>query len=195
MEPIDLAPAVRRMTDLITAVPDDQLTAPTPCTEATLGDLIDHVSTFSRAFAAAATKKTDDFGGRPSKADAANLGPDWRTRIPQQLAGLADAWSDPSAWSGMTKAGGLDLPGEVAGVIALDELVVHGWDIARASSQPYDCEPELVEAAIGFVKPIAEGGQPPREGLFKAPVAVPDDAPPLDRLIGLTGRDPAWSPG
>jgi hypothetical protein len=24
---------------------------------------------------------------------------------------------------------------------------------------------------------------------------VPDDAPLLDRVIGLTGRDPAWSPG
>jgi hypothetical protein len=29
-------------------------------------------------------------------------------------------------------------------------------------------------------------------GLFGAPVAVPDSAPLLDRLIGLTGRDPAW---
>jgi hypothetical protein len=31
-------------------------------------------------------------------------------------------------------------------------------------------------------------------GLFGAPVAVPESAPLLDRLIGLTGRDPAWKP-
>jgi len=31
--------------------------------------------------------------------------------------------------------------------------------------------------------------------LFGPVVEVPDDAPLLDRVIGLTGRDPAWSPG
>jgi hypothetical protein len=33
-----------------------------------------------------------------------------------------------------------------------------------------------------------------RDGLFGPVVEVPDDAPLLDRVIGLTGRDPAWSP-
>ena len=37
----------------------------------------------------------------------------------------------------MTQAGGVDLPGEVAGLVALNELVVHGWDIATASGQDY----------------------------------------------------------
>jgi len=195
MESIDLGPAVRRMTDLITAVPDDLLTAPTPCTKSTVGDLVDHIGGFSLAFTAAARKSFGDGGNRGPAANAANLGPDWRTRIPRDLEALAEAWRDPSAWTGMTKAGGLDLPGEVAGVIALDELVVHGWDIARASGQSYDCEPELVAAATAFVAPIAESGEAPREGLFGPPVAVPADASPLDRLIGMTGRDPAWSPG
>ena len=36
---------------------------------------------------------------------------------------------------GTTKAGGLELPGEVAGLVALDELVIHGWDVARSSGQ------------------------------------------------------------
>jgi uncharacterized protein (TIGR03086 family) len=182
------------MTDLMTAISDDQLTAPTPCAKSSLGDLIDHVGGFALAFTAAATKSFGELGSRGPAADAANLGPDWRTRIPKDLAALAEAWRDPSAWTGMTKAGGLDLPGDVVGAIAVDELVVHGWDIARASGQPYDAEPELVEAATAFVKPIAESGEAPREGLFGPPVPVPADAPPLDRLIGMTGRDPAWSP-
>ena len=32
-------------------------------------------------------------------------------------------------------------------------------------------------------------------GLFGPPVSVPDSAPLFDRLLGLTGRDPAWQPG
>lgn len=32
-------------------------------------------------------------------------------------------------------------------------------------------------------------------GLFGPPLPTPNDAPLLDRLIGLTGRDPAWLAG
>jgi uncharacterized protein (TIGR03086 family) len=94
----------------------------------------------------------------------------------------------------MTQAGGVELPGEVAGLVALDELVVHGWDIARASGQTYHCDRALLEAVHGFVAQFSGPGQEAaREGLFGPVVEVPEEAPLLDRVIGLTGRDPAWS--
>jgi uncharacterized protein (TIGR03086 family) len=86
-------------------------------------------------------------------ADASRLGPDWRTRIPERLAELASAWDDAEAWTGMTQAGGVELPGEVAGLVAVNELMVHGWDIAVASGQRFACQPQLVEAALSFVRP------------------------------------------
>ena len=96
----------------------------------------------------------------------------------------------------MTRAGGVDLPAEAAGLVALDELVVHGWDVARASGQPYDCDPELLEVVHGFVAQFSAPGQEAqREGLFGPVVAVPDDAPLLDRVLGLSGRDPSWKAG
>ena len=110
MEPIDLGPAVRRMTDLVTAVPDQELTAPTPCAEATLGDLIDHVNGLSLAFAWAAAKSFPSGRSQAPSGDASRLDPDWRTRIPAQLTRLAEAWRDPAAWEGMTEAGGIELP-------------------------------------------------------------------------------------
>src|SRR5207248_426338 len=132
--------------ELVAGAPDEILTAPTPCPDYRLGDLIDHVGGLALAFTAAAEKDAGDATSQAPSGDASRLGDDWRTRIPRDLGRLAEAWRDPEAWTGMTKAGGVELPGEVAGVVALDELVVHGWDVARASGQPYDPDPDLVEA-------------------------------------------------
>jgi uncharacterized protein (TIGR03086 family) len=192
--PVNMAPATKRMAELIRGVPDAALGNPTPC-DIPLGALLDHVGTLTLAFTAAARRDYSTFTGPPPAPDVANLGADWRERIPRSLEALAAAWNDREAWTGMTKAGGLDLPGELAGVIALDEIVVHGWDVARSSGQPFEVELDLLEAVHGFVSPLADSNTPmPREGLFGPPVPVPADAPLLDRVIGLTGRDPAWSP-
>jgi uncharacterized protein (TIGR03086 family) len=189
----DLAPAARRMADLVLAVPDSLLSEPTPCPEYTLGDLLDHVGGFARAFTAAATKAPEAEVEAPRPGDASQLEDGWRTRIARDLRGMADAWRDPQAWTGMTKVGGVDLPGEAAGVIGLDELVVHGWDVARASRQPYDCDTASLEAIMGFVALDSPMGQLARSnGIFGPPVELPAAGPLLDRVIGLTGRQPAW---
>lgn len=195
MSTVDLTPAARRLADLVRAIPDEMLDAPTPCPNYTLGDLVDHVGGAARAFTGAAVKDTGDATSHAPSGDASRLVDDWRTRIPRDLAGLADAWHDPDAWTGMTKAGGVDLPGEVAGLVALDEIVIHGWDIARAMGQDYDYDPSSIDAVQGFVLQFSQPGQEElRAGLFGPVVEVPEDAPLLDRVIGLTGRDPAWSP-
>ena len=95
----------------------------------------------------------------------------------------------------MTAAGGLELPGEVAGLVALDELVLHGWDVARASGQAFDVDQPALEAVHGFVSQFSGPGQEDsRAGLFGPVVSVSDDASLLDRVVGLAGRDPGWSP-
>jgi uncharacterized protein (TIGR03086 family) len=195
MTSVDIEPAAQRMADLVRGVPDQMLDAPTPCPAYNLGDLLDHVGGAALAFTGAARKETGDATSQGPSGDASRLGDDWRERIPRDVAALSDAWRDPEAWDGMTKAGGVDLPGGVAGLVALDELVIHGWDIARASGQRYEPDPESLEAVHGFVSQFSEPGQEAaRAGLFGPVVDVPDDAPMLDRVIGLTGRDPDWSP-
>lgn len=189
---LDLEPATHVLTDLVVGVRDDQLTDPTPCTQASLGDLLDHVAGLSMAFTSAATKTWPEGGSQGPSADASRLGTDWRTRIPEGLATLAAAWRDEAAWSGMTQAGGQDLPGEMAGLIALDEVVVHGWDIAVASAQQFSCDPELAQAVYGFVQSAVGQNPEGSPNLFGPPVPVRDDAPLFDRLLGLTGREPAW---
>jgi uncharacterized protein (TIGR03086 family) len=158
-----------------------------------VADLLDHLDGLCLAFIAAAAKDRVAGSQAPS-ADRSQLGPDWRTRIPGRLAQLARAWQDETAWAGLTRAGGVDLPGEVAGRVAINEVVVHGWDIAAATGHDYACETELVQAAYAFVQSAVAQNPGGSSGLFGPPVTVPDTAPLLDRLIGLTGRDPAWRP-
>jgi uncharacterized protein (TIGR03086 family) len=190
MNMIDLGPATSRMTQLLASIDDDQLGGPTPCPNTSLGDLIDHIGSLTKGFTLVARKEAGS-STRPTAPDATNLEPGWRERVAGDLTTLAAVWRDPAAWEGMTKAAGIDLPGEVAGLVALDELVVHGWDLAVASDQAYDPTAEEIEAATQFVT----GFTAPRDGnLFGPIVTVPDDAPPLDKLLGLTGRDPRWAP-
>jgi len=186
---VDLGPAARRLAELLGGITDEQLTAPTPCPEYRLGDLLEHVSGLAWAFTDAAAK-TPGSGGQPPAGDASRLSPDWRTGIPEQLAALARAWTEPAAWEGLTRAGGVELPAEVMGMVALNELVVHGWDVARASGQPYTADQASLEVSLQIVTPEEDGGS---NGPFGPPVPVPADASLQDRVIGLSGRDPAWS--
>jgi uncharacterized protein (TIGR03086 family) len=190
---LDLEPATRTLTALVKGVRDDRLGAPTPCRETSVGDLLDHINGLSIALTAAARKVSPPGGSQGPPADASRLGADWRTRIPERLKELGQAWREDGAWLGMTQAGGQDLPAELVGVIALDEVVVHGWDIAVATGQSFSCPPELVEAAYGFVQPAVAQNPQGTPGLFGPPVPVGEDAPRFERLLGLTGRDPAWS--
>jgi uncharacterized protein (TIGR03086 family) len=76
------------------------------------------------------------------------------------------------------------------GAVAVNELVVHGWDLARATGQEYEPDPDALAASHDFL--AASVGDPSRDSIFGPVVAVPDDAPLLDHAIGLSGRDPNW---
>ena len=79
--------------------------------------------------------------------DAARLAADWRDRIPADLAALARAWAKPARMDRDDPDRNQDAPAEMVGVTVADELVVHGWDVAQATGQPYTAEPVLVGAA------------------------------------------------
>ena len=195
MDTVDLGPAAQRLADLVARVTDDELGNPTPCPAYTVGDLVEHVGGLALAFTAAANKERSKYTEEPAPGSAERLGDDWRTRIPRDLANLAQAWRNPEAWTGMTRIAGGDSPAEVVGLVAADELVVHGWDVARATGQPYDPEPAVLDAARSFLAMFASPDAPAGpEVAFGPSRPMPDDAPPLDRVVALAGRDPGWAP-
>ncbi|WP_327716365.1 TIGR03086 family metal-binding protein [Streptomyces sp. NBC_00490] len=187
----DLGPQTRTLARLAQAVRDDQLTDPTPCPAMAVRNLLGHLLGLSVAFRDAARKDLGPTTNTDPASAVPDIGPGWREELPKVLDELADAWRDPSAWTGMTRAGGVDLPGEVAGAVAIDELVIHGWDLARATGLPYDPDPAALQVSYDFLLAAAkeddQGG-----GIFGPVVPVPDGAPLLDRAVGLSGRDPGW---
>lgn len=196
MDNVDLGPAARQLAGLVARVPDAELGKPTPCPAYTLGDLIDHVGGLALAFAAAARKDGGPYTGMQPSGDAGRLRDDWRARIPRDLAALAGAWRDPAAWDGMTRIAGDDAPAAIIGLSAADELVVHGWDMARATGQPYQCPPELLQAAHSFLIQFASPDLPAGPEVPFGPARpVPGGAPLLDKVLALAGRDPGWPAG
>ncbi|MFI0483916.1 TIGR03086 family metal-binding protein [Actinomadura sp. 9N215] len=183
---IDLTPACDRMVGILAAVARDQLSNATPCTGYSVGDLIDHVDLVAEGAAALALKETSESAGR--EPSAANLGDDWWDGVAAHLWALGAAWKDPAAWQGSTDAGGLELPNDVWGKIALTEVVVHGWDLAKATGQPVDMPEEAVRACLDHVAVFVPNAPVP--ALWGPAVEVPADAPLIDRVVGITGRTP-----
>jgi uncharacterized protein (TIGR03086 family) len=191
----NLEPATRLLADLVTRVDDGELASPTPCPAYAVGDLIEHVGTMALAFTAAANKERSPYVEMQPAGDASRLADDWRARIPADLAALARAWRQPGAWAGMTRIAGMDSPAGMTGLVVADELAVHGWDLARATRQPYDCDPAVLDAALSFLGQFASPDAPAGPQVpFGPSLARPADAPLLDRVVALAGRDPGWSP-
>ena len=181
--------AAAEVARIVAGVRDDQLPDPTPCAGTPVAGLLDHAMGFTLAFRLAAEKTP--LHGAP-RADATQLPADWRERLPQQLDDLVAAWAQPSASEGMAEAGGVEMPAPVMGVIALNETLVHGWDLAVATGQPYRPDPGAAARCLEFVLEFGKAAPEARDGIYGPVVPVPDDAPVFDRLLGQTGRDPGW---
>ncbi|MFI5974357.1 TIGR03086 family metal-binding protein [Streptomyces sp. NPDC051452] len=194
MTMVDLGPQTRILARLAESVPDGLLSGPTPCPDLAVRHLLGHLLGLSVAFRDAARKDLDATTDTSPGSAVPDIGPGWRAELPKALDELAEAWRDPAAWTGLTRAGGVDLPGAIAGAVVADELVIHGWDLARATGQDYAPDPAALDSAQVFLHAAAD--DPNRgNGLFGPVVRLPEDASPLDRAVGLSGRDPKWRPG
>ena len=128
---IDLTSTTDRTRTVVAGVRDDQLDLPT-LLDGPVRQLANHLLGLCIAFRDAAAKVDGPTTNTPPAPVEDPLPDDWRSLLDGRLAELAVAWSDPAAWEGMTKAGGVDLPGEICGLVAMDEVLLHGWDLAPA---------------------------------------------------------------
>lgn len=191
---LDLEPAARQIGELISSVDDRQLSGPTPCPKYSVRDLLAHIFGLSVAFRDAARKDLGPTTGTSPGSGLPDLPDDWRKSLPPLLDELVAAWRDPAAHEGMTQAGGVDLPGPVAAMVVSNELVVHGWDLARSTGQDFRADEASLRSSEALLAPGDDDRSGP-DAIFGPPVPVAQDAPLLDRVIALSGRRPDWKPG
>jgi len=187
---LDLGPQSAEVARIVAGVRDDQLGHPTPCPDMNVAALLDHLVGLTLAFRRAA-EKAEGTGG--AVADAARLAPEWQAELPQQLDALAAAWREPGAWEGTTTIAGMSMPAADVGLIGLNEVLVHGWDLAAATGQHYRADPASAQACLDYGVEFAATAPEMRDQIYGPVVPVAEDAPVLDRLLGQAGRDPGWT--
>jgi uncharacterized protein (TIGR03086 family) len=189
---LDLEAQAAEVSRIVSGIRADQLTAPTPCAGTPVAGVLDHLVGLTIAFKFGAEKMPQQ--GSP-RADAKELPAEWQTLLPAQLDALVAAWREPAAWDGLTTVGGTQMPAGAMGVVAASEVLVHGWDLAVATGQPYRADPATAKRCLEFALDLAAGAPEARNAMFGPVIPVAHDAPVFDRLLGLTGRDPEWADG
>lgn len=182
----DFFPASAATARVVALVTDEHLDLPTPCQAWPVRDLLEHVAGFTAQFAAIGRQE------KMTEAPPASGLPDgWRTMLADALEDLTLAWRTPGAWDGQDEAGGTTMPRAALGVVALDELVLHGWDLATAIGVPFAASEDDVQICMPFVEQFSgmQGGP------FAAPLPGAQEATGMDRLLMLAGRDPASGSG
>jgi uncharacterized protein (TIGR03086 family) len=180
----DLAPLLGR-------IEAGQLHAPTPCAQMDVEQLRDHVLGWLQVFA-------DGYADPDGQADPDLSG----FRPPADVEAAARAAAD--TLDGALRSGAADrpltlggsaMPGALALSMILWEYQVHGWDLARATGQPWSPPAQASLQSLEFAPQMLTAEYQGEGKAFGPRVSVPADAPPLDRLLGLSGRHPDWQPG
>jgi uncharacterized protein (TIGR03086 family) len=114
----------------------------------------------------------------------------WTDQLSSQFQDLAAAWAQSSAWEGEVDMGGQKMPASMIGDMVLAEVVLHGWDLARATDQRLQVSGDVAAELWRGVEATAEMGR--KMGAYGDAVTVAEDATDLDRALGAAGRNPSW---
>jgi uncharacterized protein (TIGR03086 family) len=188
-----MVPAAGEAARIVRNVAAGQLDAPTPCAGWDVRALVNHMITWAGPGETAARKEPPAGGAVDESRDHVAEG-GWAERYTDLVTRMARAWQDPAALEGTTSLTGRPdgMPAPFVFWMMTGECVLHGWDLAAATGQETRFPDELIEVVHAETVPTAGMGR--EYGVFGEEVKVSESAPALERLLGLTGRDPHWRP-
>jgi uncharacterized protein (TIGR03086 family) len=162
----------------VEAIGHDQLGWPTPCSEWTVQHLIDHLVGGADYLLAAATGVEAAGPGAP--------GTKYRTCVDRVLTAL----ELPGAMERVCVSP-LGFEWSVADAVAgtFMDVLIHTWDLARATGQGERLDTTLVEACTAmFLPEMPRRGR--EAGIVGPEVVLGEGAPAQDRLLAAMGRTP-----
>ncbi|MDK0523238.1 TIGR03086 family metal-binding protein [Streptomyces sp. ML-6] len=177
--------ALRLFTDRVHAVRDDQWSAPTPCTEWTVRDLVAHL-TAEQLWVPSLVTEGRTVAEVGDAFDGDVLGDDPVAAWDRAAAGAREAFAAPGALERTVNLSYGDTPADAYCAQMVTDAVVHAWDLSRAIGADERLPALLVEFARREVGPYAKDLS--GSGLFAPPVATPADADPQTALLALLGR-------
>jgi uncharacterized protein (TIGR03086 family) len=186
-EMTDAADAAART---VANVDASQLGRPTPCTEWDVRALLNHLivwTSYSLEARAHGESVGQDLIDRDFAAE-----PDFAAAYRVQLDRALTAWADPATWEGSLDVMGTPMAAADIAALNIAEMVLHAWDLAAVTGQAYAVSEPAAAAALRAVEANADLFRQYKG--FADPVEVPPGASVLDRVLALSGRDPAWTP-
>jgi uncharacterized protein (TIGR03086 family) len=166
------------------------LNTKTPCTDWDLRALLNHTilwTSYSAERRAHGESVPEELMSKDFTAD-----PGFAQDYQAQVQRAVQAWSDPRAWERDLNVMGSSTPAADIAAMLIMEMVLHGWDIARATGQEYRADDALAQALLETVQAQAELFRQ-YQGFAEAKT-IPDGASAFDRALTLSGRDPRWTP-
>lgn len=163
------------------AVPPDAWTAQSPCSDWNARDVVEHVIGFHdflllRPLGVRALRPRE---GPAARWDATS------SSLYTALAvdGVLDRATD-------LPGGGTSSPRSMLDALTTDVLI-HTWDLARATQVRADLDDALCARAFAAAK---ASDFRRADGMIGAEVTTAADASATDKLVAFYGRDPAWAP-
>lgn len=197
------AGAVAQAADLIAGVRPDQLADPTPCTEMDVRTLLAHlVMVLDRVDAAGRGIPSSEWPMADTECSDDAWGAAWRDAAHR----LQATWADDAVLArSMTTPWGATMSGAELLTLYTNEVVVHSWDLARATRQSPVWNERVVAAAWrGITAQLPDADRAPAWEAAKAElpadfpwadpfanaVDIDESAPLIDRLVAWNGRTP-----
>jgi uncharacterized protein (TIGR03086 family) len=126
---------------VVCGVSSDQLPAATPCTDWDLRALLNHMILWT-AYSAERRARDEQVPGELMNKDFV-AEPGYAADYAAQLDKAVAAWSDPAAWQRNLNVMGAPTPAADVAALLIAEMVLHGWDAAKASGQEYACRDDV----------------------------------------------------
>ena len=169
---------------IVDGITDGQWHDATPTSEWDVRQLLNHVVSGNWWVRPLVEGKTIAEVG--DRFDGDVLGADPKAAYRQSAEDAGAAFKAPGAMAAACAVSYGPVPGEIYAGHRFIDVLIHGWDLAKATGQDTSLDPELVQACWDVVQPQAELLK--GSGMFGTEQPVPGDADLETRLLALLGR-------